>query len=53
MGLCVNQFAVYSDNALARLLRDIQTVSQHVIQTQSAYIRCGQHQLSMTVRPDL
>ena len=25
--------AVYSDNVLARLLRDIQTASQHVIQT--------------------
>ncbi len=45
--------AVYSDNALARLLRDIQTVSQHVIQTQSAYIRRGQHQLGLTVRPGL
>lgn len=45
--------AVYSDNVLARLLRDIQTVSQHVIQTQSAYIRRGQHQLGMTVRPGL
>lgn len=45
--------AVYSDNVLARLLRDIQTVSQHVIQTQSAYIRRGQHHLGMTVRPGL
>ncbi len=45
--------AVYSDNVLARLLRDIQTVSQHVIQTQSAYIRRGQHQLGIPVRPGL
>ncbi len=45
--------AVYSDNMLARLLRDIQTVSQHVIQTQSAYIRRGQHQLGLPVRPGL
>ena len=45
--------AVYSDNVLARLLRDIQTVSQHVIQTQSAYIRRGQHQLGFEVRPGL
>lgn len=45
--------AVYSDNVLARLLRDIQTVSQHVIQTQSAYIRRGQHQLGINVRPGL
>jgi len=44
---------VYSDNVLARLLRDIQTVSQHVIQTQSAYIRRGQHQLGIPVRPGL
>ena len=42
--------AVYSDNVLARLLRDIQTVSQHVIQTESAYIRRGQHQLGLEVR---
>ncbi len=45
--------AVYSDNVLARLLRDIQTASQHVIQTQSAYIRRGQHQLGIPVRPGL
>ena len=45
--------AVYSDNVLARLLRDIQTVSQHVIQTESAYIRRGQHQLGLEVRPGL
>ncbi len=45
--------AVYSDNVLGRLLRDIQTVSQHVIQTQSAYIRRGQHQLGLPVRPGL
>ena len=45
--------AVYSDSVLARLLRDIQTVSQHVIQTQSAYIRRGQHQLGLEVRPGL
>ena len=45
--------AVYSDNVLARLLRDIQTASQHVIQTQSAYIRRGQHQLGLSVRPGL
>lgn len=45
--------AVYSNNVLARLLRDIQTVSQHVIQTQSAYIRKGQHQLGLPVRPGL
>ena len=45
--------AVYSENVLARLLRDIQTVSQHVIQTQSAYIRRGQHQLGIPVRPGL
>ena len=45
--------AVYSENVLGRLLRDIQTVSQHVIQTQSAYIRRGQHQLGIAVRPGL
>ena len=45
--------AVYSENVLGRLLRDIQTVSQHVIQTQSAYIRRGQHQLGIPVRPGL
>ncbi len=45
--------AVYSDSVLARLLRDIQTASQHVIQTQSAYIRRGQHQLGLPVRPGL
>ena len=45
--------AAYSENVLARLLRDIQTVSQHVIQTQSAYIRRGQHQLGIPVRPGL
>ncbi len=45
--------AVYSSNVLARLLRDIQTASQHVIQTQSAYIRRGQHQLGLPVRPGL
>ena len=45
--------AVYSNNVLARLLRDIQTVSQHVIQTQSAYIRRGRHELGLEVRPGL
>ena len=45
--------AVYADSHLARLLRDIQTVSQHVIQTHSAYIRRGQHQLGLEVRPGL
>ena len=45
--------AVYSDSVLARLLRDIQTASQHVIQTQSAYIRRGQHQLGFEVKPGL
>jgi len=45
--------AVYDDNPLPRLLRDIQTVSQHVIQIDSAYIRYGQHQLGLEVRPGL
>ena len=45
--------AVYSDSVLARLLRDIQTASQHVIQVESVYIRRGQHQLGLQVRPGL
>ncbi len=45
--------AIYDDNPLPRLLRDIQTASQHVIQVESAYIRRGQQALGLEVRPGL
>lgn len=45
--------AVFLDHPLQRLLRDVQTASQHVVVSDSTFIRLGQHKLGIPVRPGL
>ena len=42
---------VYETSTIQRLLRDIQTSSQHVMPGDSAYVRLGRHRLGLEVRP--
>ena len=45
--------AVFLDHPLQRLLREIQTVSQHVIVADGSFQRVGRHALGLPVRPGL
>ena len=42
---------VFESSMIQRLLRDIQTSSQHVMPGDSAYVRLGRHRLGLEVRP--
>ena len=42
---------VFETSMIQRLLRDIQTSSQHVMPGDSAYVRLGRHRLGLDVRP--
>ena len=44
---------VYESSVIQRLLRDIQTSSQHVMPGDSAYVRLGRHRLGLEVRPGI
>lgn len=44
---------VYETSMIQRLLRDIQTSSQHVMPGDSAYVRLGRHRLGLEVRPGI
>lgn len=44
---------VFESSIVQRLLRDIQTSSQHVMPGDSAYIRLGRHRLGLEVRPGI
>jgi len=44
---------VYESSMIQRLLRDIQTSSQHVMPGDSAYVRLGRHRLGLEVRPGI
>ena len=44
---------VYETSAIQRLLRDIQTSSQHVMPGDSAYVRLGRHRLGLEVLPGI
>lgn len=45
--------AVFLDHPLQRLLRDIQTATQHVVVSDNAFERLGRHTLGLPVRPGL
>ena len=45
--------AVFLDHPLQRLLRDIQTASQHVVVSDNVFQRLGRHTLGLPVRPGL
>lgn len=45
--------AVFLDHPLQRLLRDIQTATQHVVVSDNAFERLGRHTLNLPVRPGL
>lgn len=45
--------AVFAAHPLARLLRDLATITQHVIVSESAYERLGRGRLGLEVRPGL
>jgi len=45
--------AVFLAHPLQRLLRDVQTVSQHVVVSDNAFQRLGRHKLGLSVRPGL
>ncbi len=45
--------AVFLDHPLQRLLRDVQTASQHVVVSDNAFQRLGRHTLGLPVRPGL
>ena len=42
---------LFESSMIQRLLRDIQTSSQHVMPGDSAYVRLGRHRLGLEVRP--
>ena len=44
---------VFESSMIQRLLRDIQTSSQHVMPGDSAYVRLGRHRLGLEVRPGI
>ena len=44
---------VFESSLVQRLLRDIQTSSQHVMPGDSAYVRLGRHRLGLEVRPGI
>ncbi len=44
---------VFESSIIQRLLRDIQTSSQHVMPGDSAYVRLGRHRLGLEVRPGI
>ena len=44
---------VFESSIVQRLLRDIQTSSQHVMPGDSAYVRLGRHRLGLDVRPGI
>ena len=44
---------VFESSVVQRLLRDIQTSSQHVMPGDSAYVRLGRHRLGLEVRPGI
>ena len=44
---------VFETSMIQRLLRDIQTSSQHVMPGDSAYVRLGRHRLGLEVRPGI
>ncbi len=44
---------VFESSIVQRLLRDIQTSSQHVMPGDSAYVRLGRHRLGLEVRPGI
>lgn len=44
---------VFESSMVQRLLRDIQTSSQHVMPGDSAYVRLGRHRLGLEVRPGI
>ena len=44
---------VFESSMVQRLLRDIQTSSQHVMPGDSAYVRLGRHRLGLDVRPGI
>lgn len=44
---------VFESSMIQRLLRDIQTSSQHVMPGDSAYVRLGKHRLGLEVRPGI
>lgn len=45
--------AVFLDHPLQRLLRDVQTATQHVVVSDRAFERLGRHTLGLPVRPGL
>ena len=44
---------VFESSMIQRLLRDIQTSSQHVMPGDSAYVRLGRHRLGLEVQPGI
>jgi len=44
---------VFESSMIQRLLRDIQTSSQHVMPGDSAFVRLGRHRLGIDVRPGI
>ena len=45
--------AVFLEHPLQRLLRDVQTATQHVVVSDAAFQRLGRHTLGLPVRPGL
>ena len=45
--------AIFLEHPLQRVLRDVQTASQHVVVSDHSFLRMGRHALGLSVRPGL